>query len=140
LKTDLILCPIDFSDCSSLAVDFVGRLAEPNRTKVILLHVIQPGSDEDRPQSMASAWVKSARNKLNEQALLDRAIDVKFLVHRGNPSELIVKMANQERVDMVVMGTHGQSGWRKLMVGSVAQDVMRKAECPVVTVRPPVSH
>jgi nucleotide-binding universal stress UspA family protein len=118
----------------------VGRMAEPGRTKVILLHVIQPGSEEDRPQSMASAWVRNARNKLNEQALVDRSIDVKFLVHRGNPPELIVQMADQERVDMIVMGTHGLSGWRKLMVGSVAQDVMRHASCPVVTVRPPISH
>jgi nucleotide-binding universal stress UspA family protein len=53
----------------------------------------------------------------------------------GNPADEIVKVAHDEHVDMIVMGTHGRTGWQHMLMGSVAEVVVRKAECPVLTLR-----
>jgi nucleotide-binding universal stress UspA family protein len=65
---------------------------------------------------------------------------VEHLNLKGNPAEVIVHIAKAKKADMIVMGTHGRSGWSKLMMGSVAQEVMKEAHCPVITVRMPQGH
>ena len=55
----------------------------------------------------------------------------------GRPSEYIVQLAEEEQIDLIVMATHGQSGWGRVFFGSVAEKVVRLAECPVLTVRRP---
>ena len=138
MNNDTILCPIDFSACSEVALELAGRLAEPKKSKVILLSVTDPAKSE--PTSLADAFTKNARSRLENRLLADEALTVEHLNLKGNPAEVILHIAKAKKADMIVMGTHGRSGWSKLMMGSVAQEVMKEAHCPVITVRMPQGH
>jgi nucleotide-binding universal stress UspA family protein len=89
---------------------------------------------------LADAFTKNARSRLENRLLADEALTVEHLNLKGNPAEVIVHIAKAKKADMIVMGTHGRSGWSKLMMGSVAQEVMKEAHCPVITVRMPQGH
>ena len=131
------ICPVDFSACSEVALEVAGRLAEPKKSKVILLNVADAKSE---PTSLADAFTKNARSRLENRLLADEALTVEHLNLKGNPAEVILHIAKAKKADMIVMGTHGRSGWSKLMMGSVAQEVMKEAHCPVITVRMPQGH
>jgi universal stress protein A len=135
MNNNVILCPVDFSACSEVALELASRLAEPEKSKVILLSVTDPGKTE--PTTLADAFSKNARSRLEDRLLANEALTVEHLNLKGNPAEVIVHIAKAKKADMIVMGTHGRSGWSKLMMGSVAQEVMREAHCPVITVRMP---
>ncbi|MFN7891433.1 MAG: universal stress protein [Pirellula sp.] len=137
MNNDTILCPVDFSACSEVALEVAGRLAEPKKSKVILLNVADAKSE---PTSLADAFTKNARSRLENRLLADEALTVEHLNLKGNPAEVILHIAKAKKADMIVMGTHGRSGWSKLMMGSVAQEVMKEAHCPVITVRMPQGH
>ncbi|MBU6172245.1 MAG: universal stress protein [Planctomycetes bacterium] len=137
MKTELILCPVDFSVCSEMAVELASRLAVPNHSRVLLLHVSDPSKEDSHSTTLAEAFSNNARTKLRDQTLEERKIAVEHLNMKGDPAELIVQVAHAKKVDTIVMGTHGRSGWSKWMIGSVAQAVMKSASCPVITVRPP---
>lgn len=132
MKTDLILCPVDYSFNSSVAFDLVSRLAKPGN-KVVLLHV---ASEEQRAISMEDAWIQKKEAELRDQILAENSVKVEHLTQVGDPVEVIVKVASIMKVDLIVMGTHGRTGWSRLMLGSVAQGVSVAAPCNVVTVRP----
>jgi nucleotide-binding universal stress UspA family protein len=138
MNNKTILCPVDFSACSEVALELASRLAEPEKSKVILLSVTDPAKSE--PTNLADAFSKNARSRLEDRFLSHEALTVEHLNLKGNPAEVIVHIAKAKKADMIVMGTHGRSGWSKLMMGSVAQEVMKEAHCPVITVRIPQSH
>lgn len=140
MKTELILCPVDFSVCSEMAVELASRIAEPNHSRVLLLHISDPSKEDVHPTTLADAFANNARIKLRDQTLEERKIAVEHLNMKGDPAELIVQVAHVKKVDTIVMGTHGRSGWSKWMIGSVAQAVMKSASCPVITVRPPAEN
>jgi universal stress protein A len=132
MKTDLILCPVDYSHNSSVAFDLVSRIAKPGN-KVILLHV---SGDGEKPLTLEDAWMQRTESQLRDQILVDNSIDVEHLTQPGNPAEVIVNIAKQKSVDLIVMGTQGRTGLSRLVLGSVAQGVLGSAPCDVITVRP----
>jgi nucleotide-binding universal stress UspA family protein len=140
MKTQLILCPVDFSQCSQLAVDLAGRLSRSVDSaipsKVILLHVSEPGKD---PPSIVGKLANETQERLRDQGHFDSKTKVEHLTLKGKPSSVIVEFAKKKKVDLIVMGTRGQSGLKKLMVGSVAESVMQDAPCPVIAINPPKS-
>jgi nucleotide-binding universal stress UspA family protein len=139
-----VLHPTDFSDCAeqaqALAVDLVGKLGG----EIVLLQVLieTPLYGEGVLSTAQIQSVYDAQRKWAEETLEARAAD---LSHRGIkascrlqagvPFEVIVKIAEEERADMIVMGTHGRSGLNRVLLGSVAERVIRLAPCPVLTVR-----
>src|SRR5262249_47665049 len=138
-----ILHPTDFSDGSRLAFELACTLAREQGARLIVLHVKQP------PGPMVSygaavAWLRQEETDEKLWALLrqnEAAADV-ALEHRlleGDPARVIVHLAAQSDCDLVVMGTHGRTGLSRLLLGSVAEEVVRRADCPVVTVRAPRS-
>jgi universal stress protein A len=140
-----ILCPTDFSASSCAALDVAREFAKRLGARLHLMHVLQPpyiGFDES--MSMASMSVEllmqlRARTdtQLNAQLELCRAAQVEADAEQvdGVPHHKIVELA--ERADLVVMGTHGRTGLPRLMIGSVAERVVRLAKCPVLTVPVP---
>lgn len=132
MKTDLILCPLDFSHNSAVAFDLVSRIAKPGN-KVIILHV---KSEADAPLSIEDAWMRRTEAELRDQILHDNSIEVEHLTQTGDAAEMIVETASQLRVDLIVMGTRGRTGLSRLVLGSVAQGVLSAARCAVITVRP----
>jgi universal stress protein A len=137
-----ILCPIDFSDPSYEALEYGLGLAQPANGQIILAHFLHNPSSEffhedghviswDKAKARARALLEEARIKhLGGYAKADIVVDT------GDPHELIVNLARDRKADLIVIATHGRTELAHLLVGSVAEKVIRHAPCPVFVVRP----
>jgi nucleotide-binding universal stress UspA family protein len=139
-----ILHPTDFSDCATGAQGTAVDLAQKLGGEIVLLHVLveTPLYGEGLLSGPRVQSVYDAQRKWAEEALEARAADLRgggvktsWRANAGVPFEEIVKIAGEERPDMIVMGTHGRSGLNRVLLGSVAERVIRLAPCPVLTVR-----
>ena len=139
-----ILCPVDHSECSYLALKYAISLALKDEAKLYLMHVIDS-------RLYDTEMYKFSPYKLNEideskiradlmKSLPDGTSDVlevETIVVKGVPFNEIINAATEISVDLIVIGTHGRTGLSHVMLGSVAEKVVRKAPCPVLTVRMP---
>jgi len=138
-----ILVPIDFSDCSLDALEYAALVAKQAKASIALLHVLEPVSygldftlshTEERMQR---------RERLTKQleelssALSATGITVTSHLRGGIPVDSILDDVRSLRSDLVVMGTHGRRGLSHVMAGSVAEALLRRATCAVLTVRSP---
>jgi len=142
-----ILVPVDFSAASLQAVDYGVALAEKLGASVELLHVVEDpiASGAWGPEIYVTS-VPDLIRELEEDAAhrlaeLKRgtsatAVPIDTRVATGSPARSIVAVARSEQCGLIVMGTHGRTGWPHLLVGSVAERVMRTAPCPVLAMRP----
>jgi nucleotide-binding universal stress UspA family protein len=132
-----ILYPADFSDQSQTAFDVACALAQANGARLVVLHV----NDSAIALSTDEAEVRQLKQNLNERLRSFRPADTSIAVdHRlveGNPPLVILDVAEELSADLIVMGTHGHTGLVRALMGSVAEEVVRRANCPVVTVRSP---
>jgi nucleotide-binding universal stress UspA family protein len=135
-----ILCPVDFSDNSSAALGYASTLAKESQAKLYLVHV----DDSQIPYDAGfAAYVAPADNTEALQEQLESIVptqdDVEFerQLLIGHPADSIVDFAKRHDVDLIVMGTHGRTGVARLLMGSIAEAVVRRAECPVLTVKHP---
>jgi nucleotide-binding universal stress UspA family protein len=139
-----IVCPTDFSDAAAPAERLAAALARSLGAEVVLLHVAS-----ESPlwrETLGTAQVRAvfeAQRKWAADALAERAVvlagegvGARGLVKVGVAWQEIVRVAADEHADMIVMGTHGRSGLDRLLLGSVTERVVRRAPCPVLTVRP----
>lgn len=133
-----ILFATDFSPASSVAFGVASALARDYRARIIVLHVIEPvrmgfaefntyvGPDEDK--GMAMEQLKAIKAPAPTVTIEHRLLE-------GHPADVIVETAAETGADLVVMGTMGRSGLTRLVMGSVAEEVLRRSPCPVLTVR-----
>ncbi len=140
-----ILCPVDYSVCSKEALKYAAFLAQRDKAKLYLIHVIDirmygheaPLSFEmPRP---SEETLKKVREDLANTILKEtRAkLEIETMVTMGIPAVEIINAAKEKGIDLIVMGTHGRTGIAHVVIGSVAENVVRKAPCPVLTVRHP---
>jgi len=139
-----ILCPLDFSDVSRHTVDHAMLLARWYGARITALHVcnsiVIPSTDFAvvggvPPPPLTEIEIADVTRQV--RACFGGTLDgVDVLVDSGNPSRQILECARSLPVDLIVMGTHGAGGFDHLLLGSVAEKVLRKATCPVVTVPP----
>jgi nucleotide-binding universal stress UspA family protein len=142
-----ILCPIDFSEASRHALAHAVAIAKWYGSQITALHVIhlplvpQPpilsaavadpvwptSSGRAAPEEELHAWLEPARRA---------GVTTEALVDEGSAVGRILDRAKSQQADLIVMGTHGLSGFERFMLGSVAEKVLRKATCPVMTVPP----
>ena len=141
-RYERILVPTDGSEETRRAVEHAIDLAEEHDATIHALYVVNSASFSSLP--MESSWesVASMMNKEGEAALDDvegiaeeRGVTVERALVDGNPSREIVRYAEDEDCDLVVMGTHGRGGIDRLLLGSVAEKVVRSSSVPVLTVR-----
>jgi nucleotide-binding universal stress UspA family protein len=137
-----ILCPIDHSDGSKEALKYAVSFAMKNEAKLYLLHVIDIRSFDESIDTMAAQipndeTIKQLKTKLLEciPEEIRSDMQIEALVVQGIPFAEIISIAKTNKVDMIVMGTHGRTGIAHIMIGSVSEKVVRKAHCPVLTVR-----
>ena len=136
-----ILVPVDFSDYSKSTVEYAVLLAGRFHASIDLVHVIEPFAydvtDTAQVVDHYGALIRIAdRLMINaRERITRRGIKVRSLVLRGSPAPEIVNEARRRRADLIIMGTHGRTGLEHLMLGSVAERVVRLAPCPVLTVR-----
>jgi nucleotide-binding universal stress UspA family protein len=150
IKLDRILVPTDFSDNGQCAVKYAVALAEKFNAELHLLHVLQdmlPASSTGEGLIFASAgdFVQEFRNSA-KKALADLTASDAFkgkkvvsVIREGQPFVEIIRYAREELADLIIVATHGRTGLAHVLMGSVAERVVRKAGCPVLTVRP-VGH
>jgi nucleotide-binding universal stress UspA family protein len=138
-----ILCPIDFSDSSSHAIQHATALAQQHKSVLTVLHVASPpmvtpalpSFDRGSIDVAETRRLATAAAAMFEDAL-QAGVKVEVLIECGQPAHQILKRAAALPADVVVLGTHGSGGFEHLMLGSVAEKVLRKATCPVITVPP----
>lgn len=142
-----ILFPTDFSEGSSIALEYAIDLAKRYNAKLYLIYVIYdlvkvagwyvPHVSVDQ---MYKDLEKGAQKEIERFGLEEmRGLKgVERTVIRGIPHEAIVKFAKENKVDLIVMGTHGRKGVGRILFGSTAAQVVRFAPCPVLTVRMPI--
>jgi nucleotide-binding universal stress UspA family protein len=132
-----ILCPTDFSPSSDAALEYAAALAKQSGA---ILHVIHVDDEPLLYGSGTLSYVPDAENRKRLEAeLLARAPDVDCAHHllAGDPAEQIEAYADEHGVGMIVLGTHGRSGLSRLVMGSVAEKVVRSAKRPVLVVKAP---
>ena len=140
-KIHAILCPVDFSDASRKAVQYAREFASNMGAAVYLLNVVEP-----RPMAvditlnyvpLEEDLEKAAAEDL--ELILHEFIQVglkaECMVEFGNPADVILEKTGELDVNLVIMGSHGKKGLSRLIMGSVAETVVRKANCPVLIVK-----
>ncbi len=144
LKLGRILVPVDFSDCSLRALDYAIALAEPFGSRLILLHVVEPAVYPENYLVASPALdetnqnlLESARERLLEltQKRIGHRLPVETLVRMGRAHSEIPDTAQAMGADLIILGTHGYTGLKHVLLGSTAERVVRHGPCPVLTVR-----
>jgi nucleotide-binding universal stress UspA family protein len=133
-----ILFATDFSPASKVAFEVASALARDYRARLIAIHVIEPvqmgfsefnayvGPDEDKGKAMEMLQAIKAPAP---------TVTIEHRLLEGTAATVIAETAEETAADLIVMGTHGRSGLTRLVMGSVAEEVLRRAPCPVLTVR-----
>jgi nucleotide-binding universal stress UspA family protein len=139
-----ILVPTDFSEGARHALTYGLSFAKEYEAELLLLHVVEtlaaPYASDLFPVPMAevfeemSGYAKSELEKLVAEAK-GRGVSSRFVVAQGKPSLEIMRVAREENVDMIVLGTHGKGVLDQALFGSTTERVVRKAPCPVLCVR-----
>lgn len=147
-KLSKILAPTDLSKLSRAAVRYALEMGRDQNAAVIVYNVInEEGAwfDKDDRLNPASALLPQQKERLHEflrdnfADLLGR-VEVTELVGAGVPYNKIVQTAEEEKVDLIVMSTHGRTGFEQVLLGSVTAKVVARAPCPVLSIRPPKSE
>lgn len=146
-----ILSATDFSEDSNLAISFAEELARRFSAEIILLHVDQPlppvmVSPDMGPVMDVGAMTRIAEDqRVLAQKELDKIVNrmrdsglkARSMLKVGSPFLEVIHAAQSEGSDLIVMGTHGRTGLAHVLMGSVAERVVQKAPCPVLTIRHP---
>jgi nucleotide-binding universal stress UspA family protein len=140
----LILHPTDYSDCARCSLGVAVSLAAQYRAKLLILHVaatlgaegvsVGEAMSELQPEGHQRRLWEEFRRRTTEG--LD-GVTVERVLTAGEPGPEIVRVANEQHVDLIVMGTHGRRALDRWITGSVTEKVVHLASCPVLTVREP---
>lgn len=143
LRLKKILVPVDFSDFSAKGTKYAARFADKFGATLLLTHIVEPVRYPESiliPPEMAEA--NRERLTLARKALaafvkrqVPAGLTTETLVRLGHPVDQIVAAAKECDADLVIVGTHGHTGLKHLLLGSVAERIVRLAPCPVLTVR-----
>lgn len=137
-----ILCPIDFSEFGDLALGYASTLAKEAGATLHLVYV----DDSQVPYDVGFAGYVGLpsdsiqwEQKLREKRPTKEGVPFVHEVLYGYPAEVLVQYARDHEIDLIVMGTHGRTGISRLLMGSVAEQMVREAPCPVLTVKQPAA-
>ena len=142
-----ILCPTDFSEPAQHALKAAVELARRFDAELLLLNVVDPLPMMHAPMEASSFDFESFEKERIDGATtrltrligseIPEGLRVRPLVVSGNVPSQIVRIADEYHADLIVIATHGWTGWRRLLFGSVAERVMRTAHCPVCIIHQP---
>ena len=151
LTVKKILCPTDFSESSYEALNIANEMATQFSAELILVHVLSslqvyPSATTIQPVTPTGGGAFSVDlvNEIREQAIkslemtieekMPAEIKAKSVLLHGSEAEEIAKYAEEADISVIVMGTHGFTGWRHLILGSVTEKTVRISSCPVLTI------
>jgi len=145
IRVKTILFPTDFSETSQEAARYAISFAREFKAKVFVLHVVNEKifTESSMPrvvsvEEMEREMTEEARKRLKTLVPAEEAegLDWETVIRQGEPFIEIIRFAKDQDVDLIVIGTHGRSGFEHIIFGSTAEKVVRKAPCPVLSVRP----
>ena len=142
-----ILVPVDFSENSRIALDWAMAFADKLDANVVLFHTFEipdvMKESAQRHQLLNKDMIGRAKEEVVKelQTFADKYDEDRITaapeIGEGKPFVEIIKAAKNYNTDLIVMGTHGRTGLQSMLIGSVAEKVVRKAHCPVLTVKHP---
>ncbi len=142
-----VLVPIDFSDYSKAALKYAVNFAKMFKSEMILIYVVEPviyppdfSMGQIAIPSVNTEWDVKAKEELNKLASneIPKEIRVTTLIKTGKPFLEIIDTAAELDTDIIIIATHGHTGVEHILFGSTAEKVVRKAPCPVLTLREPI--
>jgi universal stress protein A len=136
MKFDRVLFPVDFSDYSKKCLETAeGLLGKDHPKELHFLHVLRTPTDfavwQGNPLQEVSRWLGDVSQSFQHGGKAVR----KTCVLTGHPATAICQYAAEHNCDAIVMATHGRTGLRHMLIGSTAEQVVRHAPCPVLTLR-----
>lgn len=143
MNAQKILFPTDFSSSSEAALGLATTLARDCGGKLLIMHVeelLPATGGAEFIYSIPERPTEELREKLNEVLPTDPQVPYEHILLSGDAADEIVRTAESENCDMIVIGTHGRRGLTRLLMGSVAEAVVRRAKCPVLTVKQPADE
>ena len=141
MATKTYLVPVDFSKGSEAALDQAIKMAKENRGKLLLAHVISTNFAFPLEEGFGNIFEILEKNARDSMQALIRRKRLKprqcrsVLIVGISPAEVIAALAKKSRVSMIVMASHGRTGFKRFMLGSVAERTLRHARCPVLIVK-----
>ncbi len=143
IEIHTILVPVDFSDSARTVIEWAAHLAGEQRSKLILFHAYHLPVEFQQlegaylpPDFWANVKAEAAESLARyERELRQSGRSVESVVREGYAATAIVEEATERGADLIVIGTHGLSGLKHLLLGSIAERVVQKAPCPVLTVK-----
>jgi nucleotide-binding universal stress UspA family protein len=143
IQVQRILVPLDFSRHADFVLEWATHLAKEHSSRLLLLHAyhlpveFQQLEGAYLPQDFWASVKVEAEQNLQRYAepLRAQGLTVDLLVREGYPATVIEQEAIDQRADLIVIGTRGLSGLKHLLLGSIAERVVQKAPCPVLTVK-----
>ena len=149
MGTDIkkVLVPIDFSDYSKSALKYATEFAQNFNAEMFLVYVVEPviyppdfSMGQIAIPSVNAEWDIKAKEELDKLANseIPDTVKVQTIIKTGKPFLEIIETAADEDVDIIIIATHGHSGMEHILFGSTAEKVVRKAPCPVLTLREPI--
>ena len=142
-----VLVPIDFSDYSKSALKYAVNFAKSFKADMFLIYVVEPiiyppdfSMGQIAIPTVNTEWDERAKEELDKLAKIHIPSDVKVttIIKTGKPFVEIIDTALEEDIDLIIIATHGHSGVEHILFGSTAEKVVRKAPCPVLTLREPI--
>ncbi|NTW11275.1 MAG: universal stress protein [Chlorobiaceae bacterium] len=141
-KITTILCPVDFSDASLTAVNYAREFAAATGASIFLLHIVEPVPMPPVDTSLNYVEVeevleKAAEEDLNtlKNTITAEGMKVDGTMEIGKAADIIIEKATELKANFIIMGSHGRKGLNRLIMGSVADSVIRRADCPVLIVK-----
>lgn len=136
VRLDSVLVATDFSTASKQAVLYAIAIARRHNSKLFMAHVVSSRSES----ALMDGW-RAGQAEITEQLLANRldGIEHELVVKSGQVWEVLSRFIIENKINLVVVGTRGRTGVLKLLLGSVAENIFRRAQCPVLTVGPNIS-
>ncbi len=138
MNARIILVPTDFSTIGQTALDTATALARDKGAKLLIVHVQEPSlayGGGEFYYGIEEPNLRDLQTMLQEVVPGDPLVAYEHRLMTGIPAEVIVHLAETEKADMIVLATHGRTGLSRLLMGSVAEAVVRNARCPVLSVK-----
>ena len=132
-----ILAPTDFSDRAGKSLKYALSFAKTYGAKLVLLHVVEPVSyaGEYGYLSLENQAAEASKELEKLKATFSSEIEIECVTRIGRAFQEVTEFADEKNIDMLVISTHGYTGLKHVLMGSVAEQIVRYAPCPVLTVR-----
>jgi nucleotide-binding universal stress UspA family protein len=142
LPIHTILFPTDFSEQAQQAFSLASSLARDCGARLVVLHVAAPPVSHEKLEADRNPgeYYGVLWDALRQLRAPEDNVPVEHRLEEGDPAAEVLSVAKETKAGLIVMGTHGRTGLSRLLMGSVAEHVMRQAPCPVLTVKTPLSE